>query len=151
MPNIAQGFLSNDRGIMTTPFQEVPIIDISGLYSQDLNKQNEVASKMQDALKNIGFMQIQGHKVSPNLISELVSVSKQFFDLPLEEKMQYYIGKSPYHKGYVPEGEEIFSESSAPDHKEALDLARDLDLQDPKVLAKVPMHGPNLWPTTPPN
>ena len=59
--------------------------------------------------------------------------------------MKVYIGNSRNHRGYVPEGEEVFSAGSK-DRKEAYDLSRDLSDDDPDYLGGNPLLGPNQWP-----
>ncbi len=68
--------------------------------------------------------------------------------LPFDEKMKVYIGNSRNHRGYVPEGEEVFA-SGTKDKKEAYDLSIDLPADDPDYVAGNPLLGPNQWPDLP--
>ena len=78
----------------------------------------------------------------------MLVATKEFFALPVEEKMRSYIGLSRCHRGYVPVGEEGV-ETGMPDLKEAFDTALDLPADDPDYLAGNPMLGPNTWPDLP--
>ncbi len=100
------------------------------------------------AARDAGFFYVTGHGITPNTREALLAATRAFFDLPLERKLEYYIGLSPNHRGYVPEGEEVFYGGSR-DRKEAFDLALDLPADDPEVLAGTPLLGPNVWPHLP--
>ncbi len=76
----------------------------------------------------------------------MIGVTRDFFARPLETKMQWYIGNSINHSGYVPQGEESYF-GQKPDRKEAFDVPLDVPADDPDVLiAKTPFLGPVQWP-----
>ncbi|MDT4944573.1 MAG: hypothetical protein QOH14_1306, partial [Pseudonocardiales bacterium] len=146
---------------MSTPttlssFQEIPVVDVSGLYGT-VEEQRAVAAELGKAAREVGFLYVTGSGVRQGLFDDLLAVTKQFFALPLEEKMQVYIGNSSNHRGYVPTGEEgeyLAAAQAAPDQKppdlkEAFDLSLELPADDPDYLAGNPMVGPNQWPDLP--
>jgi len=129
-------------------FNHLPVIDIAGMYSDDLNSRKKVAIELGEAARNSGFFYITGHQVTADLRSALLKQTQAFYALPYEQKMHYYIGKSLAHRGYVPEGEEIY-DKAIKDKKEAFDIGLELGLDDVDVKAGTPMHGPNIWPDLP--
>ena len=131
-----------------TSFTSVPIVDISGLYSQDRPERERVAGEIGKAASEVGFFYVSGAGVDDTLFERMLGSTKEFFALPLEEKMRSYIGLSQCHRGYVPVGEEGV-ESGTADLKEAFDTALDLPADDPDYLAGNPMLGPNTWPDLP--
>jgi isopenicillin N synthase-like dioxygenase len=81
-------------------------------------------------------------------VRRVLDAAKRFFAQSSDEKMRVYIGNSRNHRGYVPEGEEVFA-GGAKDAKEAYDSSRDLPADDPDYLAGNPLLGPNQWPDLP--
>ncbi|KUI31745.1 isopenicillin N synthase family oxygenase [Mycobacterium sp. GA-2829] len=132
-----------------TDFTSVPVIDISGLRSADRADHRRVADDLGAAARDVGFFYISGSGVDDALFDRMLAKVKEFFALPLEEKMRSYIGLSRCHRGYVPVGEEGVAEQVTPDLKEAFDTALDLPADDPDHLAGNPMLGPNTWPDIP--
>ena len=127
-----------------TDFTQVPVVDVAGLLEPDPHQHDRVAAELGRAAREVGFLYITGTGVDSGLFEELLSVTKVFFDLPLEAKMRCYIGHSRNHRGYVPVGEEVFSGGTT-ELKEAFDLGKDLPADDPDYLAGR-MLGPNQWP-----
>ncbi len=126
-------------------FQTIPVVDITHLGGTDTQKHEAVVDEIRKAAENVGFLTITGHGIDPAIISELIAATKAFFALPEAEKMKVYIGNSRNHRGYVPEGEEVFA-SGTKDKKEAFDVSIDLPANDPDYLAGNPLLGPNQWP-----
>lgn len=125
-------------------FQKLPLVDVSGLASSDLTDRQAVAQELGQAAREVGFLYVTGHGVSPELTQRLKARVKEYFAQPLERKMRHYIGQSSNHSGYVPEGEEQLS-VNAVDNKETYDISFDyLPLEGRK-----PMLGPNQWPDLP--
>lgn len=133
---------------MTTPFSAVPVIDVHGLLHGPPEEVAVVAAELGRAASDVGFLYVTGHGVPTSLYGALLQSAQRLFSLPLEQKMAYYIGLSACHRGYVPEGEEVFGTGTR-DLKEAFDLGLDLSADDPDVLAGNPLLGPNTWPDLP--
>jgi isopenicillin N synthase-like dioxygenase len=131
-----------------TSFTSVPVIDISGLSSPERAEQDRVAAEIGRAAADVGFFYISGTGIDESLFATMLAAVKDFFALPVDEKMRNYIGLSRCHRGYVPVGEEG-PDGITPDQKEAFDTALDLPADDPDYLAGNPMLGPNAWPDLP--
>jgi isopenicillin N synthase-like dioxygenase len=132
----------------TTSFTTVPIVDIGGLRSADQAERARVAGEIGAAAREVGFLYVSGSGIDESRFERMLAAAKEFFALPLGEKMRSYIGLSQCHRGYVPVGEEGV-EGGLPDLKEAFDTALDLPADDPDYLAGNPMLGPNTWPELP--
>ena len=131
-----------------TSFDRLPIVDVGGLFSDDPDQRLATARELDRAARDAGFFYVTGHQISRAQQAALIEQAKRFFASPDDWKMRYYIGKSTAHRGYVPEGEEVFA-SGKRDRKEAFDTGRELPLDDPDVKAGTPMLGPNRWPEQP--
>lgn len=129
-------------------FQELPVVDVAGLYSPDPEDRAAVAAELGKAAREVGFLYVIGHQVGRDLRERLLAQARRFFAAPLDAKMEIYIGNSADHRGYVPEGEEVMVGGKR-DRKEALDLGIDLAPDHPLVAAGTPMVGPNQWPDLP--
>jgi isopenicillin N synthase-like dioxygenase len=131
-----------------TSFTSVPIVDVSGLRSSDRAERDRVAAEIGAAAREVGFLYVSGSGIDEALFDRMLAATKEFFALPVDEKMRSYIGLSRCHRGYVPAGEEGV-EAGMPDFKEAFDTALELPADDPDYLAGNPMLGPNTWPELP--
>lgn len=128
-----------------TNFSEIPLVDVSGLRSSDPGERMAAVKQLDRAARDVGFVYIAGHGIAKETVDGLKQAAKALFALPMEAKMDYYIGKSTNHRGYVPQGEEFYGQGGG-DLKEAFDTAMDLPADDPDYLAGNRMLGPNVWP-----
>ena len=125
----------------------LPIIDIGPLFGSNDELKRRVAGEIGEAAREIGFFYIKNHTIEPSMIDEAYAQAERFFELSLSEKLAYYIGNSPNHRGYVPQSERgTYADEQGERHYEAFDLALDLPEDDPDVLRGSPLLGPNVWP-----
>ena len=68
--------------------QAIPEIDIGAFPGGSAAVKAKVSSAVAEALAQVGFMTIVGHGVSERLVAEVFGVSREFFDLPVAEKMK---------------------------------------------------------------
>lgn len=125
-----------------TAFKELPLVDISGLFSENFNQRKNTANQLDKAAREAGFLYITGHGIPEQSIETIKQCAKSFFALPESVKQETYIGNSTNHSGYVPMGEERFYNSNKIDAKESFDIGFDLD----DLSFARPMLGKNQWP-----
>src|SRR4030088_3544801 len=101
-------------------FTEIPVIDVSALRGGPPARQRQTVGEIGAAAHEVGFCYVTGTGIAPAVFARLLAAASEFFALPLEVKMRSYIGLSRCHRGYVPEGEEVFGGGSI-DRKEAFD------------------------------
>jgi isopenicillin N synthase-like dioxygenase len=104
----------------TLSISDVKLIDITDPYS---------SASVDEARRNLntyGFMMFSLDSESAKLFGNLQDEARKYFDLPLEEKMQFaateHIQGKFGNRGYFPYGTEVPSATSYPDPKEYLHI-----------------------------
>jgi hypothetical protein len=134
----------------------VPVIDIAPYWTGGERGKREVAAAVDRACRDIGFLVISGHGVSPELVEETRDLTRAFFDLPLDEKLRVAQPASNVSRGYTPLESEAVARSrgqatAAGDLNESF-MVGPVDALD-GAYATTPAAGqhfaPNLWPDRP--
>lgn len=129
---------------------ELSQIDVTPLRmaGRDDPAVREVVSQVSRACRETGFLRISGHGIDTALQPAIESASREFFALPEEEKAHISMehgGRA--WRGWFPLGGELTSGEA--DAKEGIYFGTDLPITDQRVLARTPLHGPNLYPARP--
>lgn len=131
-------------------------IDLRPVRNGDDADRRKVADEFDHAARTSGFLTVTGHDVAPALLAEMLDVTAAFFDLPIEDKMAYYLEDRSANRGYAPEGSEALAyslgESDLPtDLFEAFNAGLELtdaDLADPYFAARRhDLFAQNVWPS----
>src|SRR5262245_32526045 len=117
---------------------ELPVVDMSA----DLGS---AAERVAEACRSTGFFYVAGHGVPDDLVRELDHASREFFALPEDVKMEIAMDHGGRAwRGFFPVGAELTS--GRPDRKEGVYYGTELPDDHPRVRAKLPLHGRNLFP-----
>ncbi len=87
---------------MKRTFNEVPLVDIAGIYSDKFEDRLKVAQDFAKACEKCGFLYIKNHGVEPEYTEGIFKTAADYFDQPQEEKMEQWIYKQKDLKGYEP-------------------------------------------------
>src|SRR5262245_2667820 len=129
---------------MGTESSGVPVVDVGPLIA-GVGDLPRVARTIRAACREIGFFYVVGHRVSTGLQERLERLSRQFFDQDLETKLAIRMERGGRAwRGYFPVGGELTR--GRPDQKEGLYFGAELGADHPTVVARTPLHGPNLFP-----
>ncbi len=130
----------------------VPVIDLEPFRLGTKSDKNLVAEAVDQACRDIGFLVIKGHGISPELIAQTRKVSREFFDLPLAEKKKVARPSMDVTRGYTGVDEESLARSRDPnatgsDLNESF-MIGPVDVPD-QDYARAPAAGkhfaPNIW------
>lgn len=127
-------------------FTELPIVDISLLFSCDLTERKQAASSLDKAVRAAGFLYLKGHQIPKDLILNLQAAVKEYFAQDLESKKANYIGLSKNHTGYVPQGEEQFYSHAHSQINADLKEAYDIGPESPSLMARFVDKASVQWP-----
>jgi isopenicillin N synthase-like dioxygenase len=125
----------------------IPVVDLTG-FEDVTGAADRVAAEIGEACRNAGFFYVVGHGVDQALQQRLEAVSRAFFAQETSKKLEIAMERGGRAwRGYFPVGAELTS--GRPDQKEGLYFGSELEEDHPKVVARVPLHGRNLFPDVP--
>jgi isopenicillin N synthase-like dioxygenase len=107
----------------------IPLIDIAGFESTQVERRSAVISQWRQALDSIGFVTIHGHGIHATLMADIYRYACTFFEQPLERKLQYVTDDTERRgaAGYIPPLAENVGRTtdgpSAPDIVESLSFS----------------------------
>ncbi len=136
---------------------DIPIIDLTPYFEGGRDGKRKVAAEINRACEDIGFFVITGHGVEAELCREANAVAREFFDLPIEEKLKIRQTSDDANRGYEALATEVLSATigkmTPPDLKESFSLGP-LNVPDDPYYhsgSAAPHYADNLWPERPKN
>ncbi|MGW0037819.1 isopenicillin N synthase family dioxygenase [Gordonia sp. NPDC003376] len=134
-----------------TPLFEVPTIDISPfIRAGSPDEKRSVSAQMDQACRQVGFVQIVGHGVPADVLAGLADAVDAFFGLQLETKKTYRVDGA--NRGYSPPRSETLSlslglesTSGMNDFFEAFNVGSQAG-DFPQLDLPQPDYAPNVWP-----
>ncbi|KAK3689740.1 hypothetical protein B0T22DRAFT_499383 [Podospora appendiculata] len=134
------------RTVLTTPVreakpEEIPIIDISPIFSPSLAARQAVADQIRAVATNNGFFYITNHKIPPTTTAAAHAAALAFFRQPAAEKEPVNITHSTYKYGWKPPQIQRVNPFESIDHRETFSWRYD-PAYDPSVPSpsSIPLH-----------
>jgi isopenicillin N synthase-like dioxygenase len=127
--------------------EQLPVIDLSGLESDDHIALHRIAREIGKACRTIGFFYVVNHGVAT--IPAAFAQSAKFFAEPIASKRALAIETVGGNRGYSGLLHEALDPAAGADMKEAFNIGLDLAPDDSELLAGLPFRGLNAWPDLP--
>ncbi|WP_047245228.1 isopenicillin N synthase family dioxygenase [Maribacter thermophilus] len=115
----------------------VPSVDLNDFISGDPKRKQKFVNEIGAAFEEIGFVALGGHFLSDELVDNLYTEIKKFFDLPQEIKDKYEIEGIGGQRGYTSFGKEHAKGRKEGDLKEFWHFGQYVE-DDPKLEAEYP-------------
>ena len=125
-----------------TQEQTIPVVDMRHFTEGDDKARQAFIEKFGEALREYGFVAVEGHGVPRDLIYENYSNFQRFFELEDDVKQKYEDAETGRQRGYTSFGVEHAKDSEQPDLKEFFHLGRQFD-EDHDLSDRVVS---NIWP-----
>lgn len=125
---------------------ELPVLNLQR-FAKDHPERDEALAELRDVARNLGFFYLEGHGLPQSRIDEIIALSRRFFELPVEDKLEIEMVKSPYFRGYNRAGLE--HTRGKQDWREQVDFGSDREAQPVKA-GDAPwkrLVGPNQFPS----
>jgi isopenicillin N synthase-like dioxygenase len=130
--------------------QTIPPIDLAALHGGDPLSRKRLARAIDEACRDIGFLLVKGHGVSPSLIDGSFEAARFFFDSSPEKKRSVEPTDARV-RGFTPIGAQglaySLNEATPPDLFERFRMGRCEIPDDEYHRARAATYfAPNLWP-----
>jgi isopenicillin N synthase-like dioxygenase len=127
------------------PTTQLPVLDLRRL-EQGAAQRSAFLGELRQAAHQLGFFYLSGHGVEPDLIAQVLGLTRRFFALPEPDKLSIAMVNSPHFRGYNRAGLE--HTRGKPDWREQIDIGAELKPwpRDPALPAWTRLQGPNQWP-----
>ena len=128
------------------PDSSIPLLDLSRLDAGEAQRSTFLA-ELRAASRDVGFFYLTGHGVEPDLLRDLLRLSRRFFALPAADKLAVEMVNSPHFRGYNRVAWELTR--GTPDWREQIDIGAERPAlpREPGETAWTRLQGPNQWPT----
>jgi len=132
--------------VMTTP--DIPLLDIAAWRDGSADQRERLAARMDEALKESGFLMIENHGVPASLRDQIREEGRKFFALPRQYKARYATPVGG--RGWIPQGAEAnafygkVADPGRADMKESLTIGRNFSTGDKAT--DTAWFAPNVWP-----
>ncbi|ETK35804.1 isopenicillin N synthase family dioxygenase [Microbispora sp. ATCC PTA-5024] len=124
----------------------VPVVDLGPWFQGGPEDRARVAERVDEALREIGFLLVTGHGVPTELGDRVRAAARRFFALPHEVKDRYAVTVG--ERGWLPPGVEAngYAEGTPtpPDLKETFAVGADQPIGRPEIDAEWFLE--NVWP-----
>lgn len=130
---------------MARRFDRVPELSLKSFTLGGDAARRDFIDALIEGFQYFGFIILKDHAVNADLLARAYQMSKEFFDLPVEEKLRYAAGPDGL-RGYTPFGREHAKDAKVADLKEFWHVGREFAYASP--LAKI--YPQNIWPANPP-
>ena len=133
----------------------IPVIDLAPWRSGTDGERREVAGQVARACETVGFLIVSGHGIPQQVIDRAFSVSRAFFDLPVEEKARFMpedgVAPRGYHAVATRNLARTYGQETPPDLREQFFIGPLVPQAD--RLAHIPeaalYYSENIWPSRP--
>ena len=123
----------------------LPVLDISRLEAGPTERA-EFLAELRNTTHDLGFFYLTGHGIDQELIRQMLTLSRRFFELPEQDKLAIEMVNSPHFRGYNRVGWE--RTRGMPDWREQLDIGAERTALgvSPALPSWTRLQGPNQWP-----
>ncbi|KAI2087735.1 hypothetical protein LOZ36_002567 [Ophidiomyces ophidiicola] len=123
-------------------FHTIPVLDLA--LARDPSTKPTFLLDLRHAVLEVGFLYIKNTGIDEALVLKAISQAKDFFDLPLEKKMEVEMKNAPSFLGYSKLGNEITRLKT--DWREQIDLSTPHPHPGPAAPLYHNLLAPNQWP-----
>ncbi|KAG6009121.1 hypothetical protein E4U21_003190 [Claviceps maximensis] len=123
------------RTILQTPLRdalpsEIPIIDVSSIFSSSAAARHSVAKQVSHAATNTGFFYIKNHGIASGVIQDAYHAALSFFRQDEQDKLAASIAQSCHYNGYRALETQILNPDEGIDVRESFAINYDPRLDD---------------------
>jgi isopenicillin N synthase-like dioxygenase len=129
---------------MNRLIREIPYVDLSELLSGSISPKDFLKLVHQYGFVYFYNLDFNPFNLNSQILKKLEIYADNFFSLPLEKKMKYYIGNSFNHRGYVP----LTEKGAYSDEQKRVYEAFDMSYPENSFIKEEhqKLRGQNIWP-----